>query len=185
MTAPFHEAIVVDDVDVDFSDPNIRGAIGSVLHAGTDGDRDDFQRWLKEGMAYDEAVQNLARRIARRSQIAMEAVQGVDMRTFTLMLPGDPNGEMSKRPDYVIANSTYIYTQLSTKRGRSPQFYWSPGVSFLMLDNWTQAELDTFAPFHGVAAVISLELSNEEANALIDLANSNTVRNTVPLPTTS
>jgi hypothetical protein len=107
------------------------------------------------------------------------------MRTFTLMLPGDPNGEMSKRPHYVIANSTYIYTQLSMKSGRSPQFYWSPGVSFLMLDNWTQAELDTFASFHGVAAVISLELSNEEANALIDLANSNTVRNTVPLPTRS
>ena len=75
MTAPFHEVIVVDDVDVDFNDPNIRGATGSVMHAGTDGDRADFERWLKEGMPYDDAVQNLARRIARRSQAAMEAVQ--------------------------------------------------------------------------------------------------------------
>jgi hypothetical protein len=54
-----------------------------------------------------------------------------------------------------------------------------------MLDNWTQIELDVFASFHGVAAVVSMELSNEGANALIDLANSNTVRNTVPLPTRS
>lgn len=75
MTAPFHEAIVVDDVDEDFSDPNIRGATGSVMHAGNDGDRADFERWLKEGMPYDDAVQNLARRIARRAQSAMTAVQ--------------------------------------------------------------------------------------------------------------
>ena len=107
------------------------------------------------------------------------------MRTFTLMLPGDPYGEFVNRPRYVISQSTYIYTPLSTKGGGSPPFYWSPGVSFLMLDNWTQAELDEFASFHGVAAVVSLELSNEEANALIDLANSVTIRHTLPLPTTS
>lgn len=77
MTAPFHEAIVVDDVDEDFNDPNIRGATGSVMHAGTEEDRADFERWLKEGMPYEEAVQNLARRIARRSQNAMVAVQEV------------------------------------------------------------------------------------------------------------
>ena len=75
MTAPFHEAIVVDDVDVDFNDQNIRGATGSVMHAGTDGDRADFERSLKEGMPYDDALQNLALRIARRAQRAMEATQ--------------------------------------------------------------------------------------------------------------
>ena len=54
-----------------------------------------------------------------------------------------------------------------------------------MLDNWTQAELDSFASFHGAAAVVPLQLSEQEANDIIDLANSNTVRNTVPLPTTT
>ena len=75
MTAPFHEVIIVDDVDVDFDDPNIRGATGSILHAGTEADRSDFERWLKEGMPYDDALQDLAHRIARRAQAAAEAMQ--------------------------------------------------------------------------------------------------------------
>lgn len=75
MTVPFHEGVSVDIVDEDFTnDPNIRGAVGSVMHAGTDADREDFQRWLKEGMSHEDAVQNLALRIARRAQRAVEAV---------------------------------------------------------------------------------------------------------------
>jgi hypothetical protein len=75
VTVPFHEGIRVEDVDVDFDDPNIRGAVGSVMHAGTEDDRVDFERWLKEGMPHDDAVQNLAIRIARRSQRSIESVQ--------------------------------------------------------------------------------------------------------------
>ena len=104
------------------------------------------------------------------------------MRTFTLMLPGDPNGELSKRPRYMIENVVYIYTQLSMKGGRSPQFYWDPGGSFLMLDNWTQAELDAFASFHGVAAVVSLQLTDEEAHEIIAVADRNTIRRTASKP---
>lgn len=185
MTAPFHEAITADDVDADFNDPNIRGASSSVFHAGTDEDRDDYNNWRNEGMSYQDATQKLARRIAHRLQSVTEIMPRGDVRTFTLMLPGDPDGTLAKRPRYVISKSTYIYTPLSTKGGGSPPFYWSPGVSFLMLDNWTQAELDIFAPFHGVAAVVSLEPSNEKANGIIELANSKTIRNTAPLPTTS
>lgn len=176
---------VFDDIDVSFNDPNIRAATGSVFHAGTDADRADFIEWRNDGMSNHDTTQKLARRIAHRLQSVTEVMSRGDVRTFTLMLPGDPDGTLSKRPRYVISQSTYIYTPLSTKGGGSPPFYWSPGVSFLMLDNWTQAELDIFAPFHGVAAVVSLELSNEEANDIIDLANSKTIRNTAPLPTTS
>lgn len=104
------------------------------------------------------------------------------MRTFTLMLPSDPENLFSARPRYVIGMSTYIYTQLSMPRGGSPQLYWSPGVSFLMLDNWTQAQLDAFASFHAVDAVVSLQLTDEEASEIIALADSNTIRRTAAQP---
>ncbi|RKZ96514.1 MAG: hypothetical protein DRI97_05110 [Bacteroidetes bacterium] len=75
MAVPFHEGIRVDDVDISFKDPNIRGATGSIMHAGTEADREDFERWLKEGVPYDDALQNLAKRIARRAQRSLESTQ--------------------------------------------------------------------------------------------------------------
>jgi hypothetical protein len=66
------EVIMVTRVDVDFSDPNIRGASGSVFHAGTDQDREDFLRWIEAGMTDHDATQKLAMRISRRSQRAVE-----------------------------------------------------------------------------------------------------------------
>jgi hypothetical protein len=181
----FDEPIIVDDVDVDFSDPNIRGASGSVFHAGTDEDRTDYIQWSEEGMSKQDATQKLAQRIARRWESVTEIMPEGDVRTFTLTLPGDPEGTLVNRPRYVISKSTYIYTKLSMRRGGSPPFYWSPGVSFFMLDNWTQPELDEFASFHGVAGVSTLQVADEEADALIALAISNTARNTIPLPSTS
>jgi hypothetical protein len=65
-------AIMVTRVDVDFSDPNIRGASGSVFHAGTDEDRADFLRWVEAGMTDHDATQKLAMRISRRSQRVIE-----------------------------------------------------------------------------------------------------------------
>jgi len=67
-----NDAIMTARVDVEFSDPNIRGGNGSVFHAGTDQDREDFLRWVEAGMANRDATQKLAMRIARRSQRAIE-----------------------------------------------------------------------------------------------------------------
>jgi len=66
------EVIMVTRVDVDFSDPNIRGASGSVFHAGTDKDRVDFLSWIEAGMTNADATQKLAVRIARESQRVIE-----------------------------------------------------------------------------------------------------------------
>jgi hypothetical protein len=110
------------------------------------------------------------------------------MRTFTFMLSRVDDGEdLIERPFYVIGhpNATFAFTQLSMDGGGSPPFYWDAGGRYLMLDNWSQSELDAFASFHGVAGVSSLQLTDEEADALITLANSNTIRSTVPLPSTS
>lgn len=104
------------------------------------------------------------------------------MRTFTFMLARDDYGEFIKRPNFVISKSIFIYTQLSLDGGGSPAFYWDPGGTYLMLDNWTQRELDAFASFHAVAAVSSLELTDEEASAIIALADSRTVRSTAAKP---
>jgi len=88
---PFDEAIIVDDVDVDFSDPNVRGASGSVFHAGTDEDRGDFIKWCDEGMSDHDATQNLAHRIAHRSQRVIESIPRGDVRSFTLKLSSTPS----------------------------------------------------------------------------------------------
>jgi hypothetical protein len=65
-------AIMVTRVDVNFSDPNIRGASGSVFHAGTDQDRGDFLGWIEAGMTDHNATQKLAIRISRESQRVIE-----------------------------------------------------------------------------------------------------------------
>lgn len=91
MLEPFDEAIIVDDVDVDFSDPNVRGASGSVFHAGTDEDRGDFIKWCDEGMSDHDATQNLAQRIAHRSQRVIESIPRGDVRSFTLKLSSTPS----------------------------------------------------------------------------------------------
>jgi hypothetical protein len=67
-----NEAIMTTRIHVDFSDPNIRGASGSVFHAGTDQDRADFLSWIEEGMTDHDATQKLARRIALESQRVIE-----------------------------------------------------------------------------------------------------------------
>jgi hypothetical protein len=72
MTEDIPEDIKTTMVDFSFDDPNIRGASGSVFHAGTDQDRADFLRWVEAGMANREATQKLAVRIARESQRAIE-----------------------------------------------------------------------------------------------------------------
>jgi hypothetical protein len=72
MTEEVPQHIKTTKVDVDFSDPNIRGASGSVFHAGTDQDREDFLRWIEAGMTNADATQKLAVRIARESQRVIE-----------------------------------------------------------------------------------------------------------------
>jgi hypothetical protein len=69
-------AIMVTRVDVNFSDPNIRGASGSGFHAGTDQDREDFLRWIEARMTDHDATQKLAMRISRRSQRVIEWFPG-------------------------------------------------------------------------------------------------------------
>jgi hypothetical protein len=71
-----NDAIMTTRVDVDFSDPNIRGASGSVFHAGTDQDREDFLRWIEAGMTDHDATQKLAMRISRRAQRVIEWFPG-------------------------------------------------------------------------------------------------------------
>lgn len=68
MTVPFLEDISTVKLDVSFKDPNIRGATGSVMAAATEADHDEFIRNLKAGMSRDDAEQELAEKIARRSQ---------------------------------------------------------------------------------------------------------------------
>jgi hypothetical protein len=107
------------------------------------------------------------------------------MRTFTFMMSRVDDGEdLIERPFYTIGhpNSVFIYTQLSMKGGGSPPFYWDAGGVYLMLDNWSQSELDAFASFHGAAGVSTLELTDEEADALIALADSRTIRYTAAKP---
>jgi hypothetical protein len=72
MTKGSHEDISTVKVDVNFNDPNIRGASGSVFHAGTDEDREDLLRSIESGMTNHDATQKLALRIARESQRVIE-----------------------------------------------------------------------------------------------------------------
>jgi len=72
MTEEIPEYIKTTIVDFSFDDSNIRGASGSVFHAGTDQDRADFLSWIEAGMTDREATQKLARRIAHESQRVVE-----------------------------------------------------------------------------------------------------------------
>jgi hypothetical protein len=76
VTEEVPQDIKTTKVDVNFSDPNIRGASGSVFHAGTDQDREDFLSWIEAGMTDHDATQKLARRIAVESQRVIEWFPG-------------------------------------------------------------------------------------------------------------
>jgi len=88
MTEEVPQDIKTTKVDIRFSDPNIRGASGSVFHAGTDEDRGDFLRWVEAGMTDHDATQKLAMRISRRSQRVIGRVQSNPVITSNQEGPG-------------------------------------------------------------------------------------------------
>jgi len=68
VTIPFSEDIDAVEVDFSFSDPNVRGATGSIMAAASDEELDEFVLNVKSGMSRHDAVQNLAVKIARNAQ---------------------------------------------------------------------------------------------------------------------
>jgi hypothetical protein len=57
----------ITKVDIDSRDPNIRGRVGSILHSGTEQDRDDFHRMMDQGLTLDDALNRVANNIALRA----------------------------------------------------------------------------------------------------------------------
>ncbi len=53
-------------VDIDSRDPNIRGIVGSVMHTGTEADREDFAQMMADGLTFDDAIDRMAAKISLR-----------------------------------------------------------------------------------------------------------------------
>lgn len=71
MTSNYYD---ITKVDIDSRDPNIRGRVGSILHSGTEADREDFHRMMDQGLTLDDALDRIASNIAlRASQITARA----------------------------------------------------------------------------------------------------------------
>ena len=63
-----------EQVDIDSRDPNIRGLVGSVMHAGTKQDREDFAQMMADGLTFDDALDRMTANISLRlSEAAAQA----------------------------------------------------------------------------------------------------------------
>ena len=75
----------------------------------------------------------------------------------------------------------WFYSTLSLEGGISSLHYWSAYYA-VMEDFWSQDELDQYASFHGVTAVHSMRLKDEEADAFIARIHSNAIDNSPQKP---
>ena len=98
------------------------------------------------------------------------------MKTLTLMCKMTVCDEVLNLPRSVITKPdvTWVYSQLSIDGGASPRHYWR-GAYALMEDFWTKRNLDEYARWHGVSVITSLELEDEEADALIAQVHRNAI----------
>lgn len=55
-----------EPVDIDSRDPNIRGLVGSVMHTGTEEDRQDFAQMLADGLSFSDAIDRMTTKISLR-----------------------------------------------------------------------------------------------------------------------
>lgn len=55
-----------EPVDIDSRDPNIRGLVGSVMHTGTEEDREDFAQMMADGLSFDDALDRMTTKISLR-----------------------------------------------------------------------------------------------------------------------
>ena len=63
-----------EQVDIDSRDPNIRGLVGSIMHTGTEEDREDFAQMMADGLSFDDALDRMATKISLRlSEAAAKA----------------------------------------------------------------------------------------------------------------
>jgi hypothetical protein len=97
------------------------------------------------------------------------------VKTITIMCKLYECDQIYKTPRKVVnAEGPWIYSTLSIDGGGSPLHYWTPSYA-VMEDFWDQIDLDAYASFHGVSAVHSLRLKDEDADAFIAKIERNSI----------